>query len=247
MGSSMWVGLSGAIARMREIDVVSNNLANADTVGFKRERVAFASAFESAVSDLGVGPARGAPGRSFAVEAPGGFDATRGAFARTGEPLDVAIEGEGWFEVETARGVRWTRAGAFAIAHDGTLVTQAGDPVLGQGGPIATGDRGATILPSGDVVDRSGLSLGRLRVVEFEDPSALEQEGGNLFRLRPDAAPPSEVAEVSVAPGTLERSNVQPVAELASLVLLQRAFEVSVRSIQSDDESTQRLIQELSA
>jgi flagellar basal-body rod protein FlgF len=242
----MWVGVSGAIARLREIDVISNNLANSDTVGFKRERVAFASALESAVSDLGVGPARGAPGRSFVVESPGGFDATTGAFAQTGGPLDVAIAGDGWFEVETARGPRFTRAGAFAVASDGTLVTQAGDPVMGAGGPIATGDGGATILPSGDVIDRRGIALGRLRVVAFEDPNALEPEGGNLFALRPDAALPAEVADPRVAPGSLERSNVQPVSELASLVLLQRAFEVSVRSIQSDDESTQRLIEELS-
>ena len=246
MGSSMFVGLSGAIARLRQIDVVSNNLANADTVGFKRERIAFSSAFESAVSDLGVGDATGAPGRSFVVEAPGGIDASAGAFARTGEPLDAAIDGKGWFEIQTNKGSRYTRAGAFAVASDGTLVTQSGHPVLGAGGPIAAGDRGATILPSGDLVDRKGLALGRLRVVEFADPNALEPEGGNLFALRPDAAPPTEVKDVRVAAGSLENSNVQPVAELASLVLLQRAFEVSMRSIQSDDESTQRLIEELS-
>jgi flagellar basal body rod protein FlgG len=96
------------------------------------------------------------------------------------------------------------------------------------------------------VIDRKGLALGRLRVVEFEDPNALEPAGGNLHALRPDAALPAEAADVRVVPGSLERSNVQAVAELASLVLLQRAFEVSVRSIQSDDESTQRLIEELS-
>lgn len=245
MGSSMWVGLSGAVARLREIDVVSNNLANADTVGFKRERIAFSSALESAVSDLGVGPAAGAPGRAFAVEAPGGIDPTAGALAQTGEPLDVAIDGKGWFEIQTPEGMRYTRAGAFVVASDGTLTTQAGDPVMGAGGPIATGDGHATVLPSGDVLDRSGAAVGRLRVVEFA-PNALEQSGGNLFAPRPDAAPPTEITDVRVAPGSLERSNVQPVAELAALVLLQRAFEVSVRAIQSDDESTQRLIEELS-
>lgn len=241
----MWVGLSGAVARLREIDVVSNNLANADTVGFKRERIAFSSALESAVSDLGVGPAAGAPGRAFAVEAPGGIDPTAGALAQTGEPLDVAIDGKGWFEIQTPEGMRYTRAGAFVVASDGTLTTQAGDPVMGAGGPIATGDGHATVLPSGDVLDRSGAAVGRLRVVEFA-PNALEQSGGNLFAPRPDAAPPTEITDVRVAPGSLERSNVQPVAELAALVLLQRAFEVSVRAIQSDDESTQRLIEELS-
>lgn len=245
MGSSMWVGLSGAIARLREIDVVSNNLANADTVGFKRERIAFSSALESAVSDLGVGPAAGAPGRAFAVEAPGGIDPTAGALAQTGEPLDVAIDGKGWFEIQTPEGMRYTRAGAFVVASDGTLTTQAGDPVMGAGGPIATGDGHATVLPSGDVLDRNGVAVGRLRVVEFA-PNALEQSGGNLFAPRPDGPPPTEVTDVRVAPGSLERSNVQPVAELAALVLLQRAFEVSVRAIQSDDESTQRLIEELS-
>jgi flagellar basal-body rod protein FlgF len=242
----MWVGLSGAVARLREIDVVSNNLANADTVGFKRERVAFSSALESAVSDLGVGPARGAPGRAFAVEAPGGFDPTGGALAQTGEPLDVAIEGPGFFEIETANGPRWTRAGAFVLSTDGTLVTHAGDPVMGAGGPI-TADGKATVLASGDVLDRSGLSVGRIKVVRFEDPNALVPEGGNLFAARPDAPPPVDVEDARVAPGALERSNVQPVAELAALVLLQRAFEISMQSVRSDDESTQSLIEELSA
>ena len=160
--------------------------------------------------------------------------------------LRAAIEGNGYFEIETSKGSRYTRAGSFAIASDGTLVTQAGNPVLGAGGPIATGDGGATILPSGDVIDRKGLALGRLRVVEFQDQNALEPEGANLFVLRQGAAPPSQVADLRVAPGSLEHSNVQPVAELASLVLLQRAFEVSARSIQSDDESTKRLIEEMS-
>ncbi|RIK98936.1 MAG: flagellar basal-body rod protein FlgF [Proteobacteria bacterium] len=245
MGSSLWVSLSGAIAQLREIDVVANNVANADTVGFKRERLAFESALETAVADLGVGRAAGAPGRVFAAQAPGGIDMTAGAIQRTGGDLDVAIAGDGFFEVQTPNGTRYTRAGAFALSPDGTLVTQNGDAVLGEGGPIGAGDGRLVIRANGDVVDGDETPVGTLRLVRFEDPNALEPEGANLLRPR-EGALPLDAERVELVEGALERSNVQPVAELAGLVLLQRAFETSMRAIQSDDETTQRLIEEMS-
>jgi flagellar basal-body rod protein FlgF len=245
MGSSLWVSLSGAIAQLREIDIVSNNVANADTVGFKRERLAFESALETAVADLGVGPARGAAGRVFAMQAPGGIDLAPGAIQRTGGDLDVAIAGDGFFEVQTPNGPRYTRAGSFSLSTDGTLVTQNGDPVLGESGPISADESRLVIRATGEVVDTTDTAVGQLRLVRFDDPTALEPEGANLLRPR-EGAVPADVDAFELVEGALERSNVQPVAELAGLVLLQRAFETSMRAIQADDDSTRRLIEEIS-
>src|SRR5690606_6690299 len=127
MADALWVSLSGARARMRELDVVANNLANADSVGFKAERTAFAAALARARS--GGGDAA----RVYATLAPGGADLAPGPVVGTGAPLDVALAGDGFFEVETPAGPRYTRAGAFTVDADGTLVTPAGWPVLGEG------------------------------------------------------------------------------------------------------------------
>lgn len=244
MASGLWVGVSGAIARVRELDVVTNNLANADTDGFKAERVAFTAALETAVGDLGAGAARGASGRVFPALASGTLDPAPGPVARTGGRLDAAIDGEGYFEIETPSGPRYTRAGAFALGVDGALVTAAGQPVLGEGGPLSVPDGPAAIQAGGAVVDGSGAVVGRLRVVAFDDPHALVPDGGSLLRAAPDALP-RPVEEPRVEPGALERSNVRPAEQLASLVFLQRAFEVSLRAMQSDDEATGRLLQEM--
>lgn len=244
MASGLWVGVSGALARVRELDVVANNLANADTDGFKAERIAFTTALETAVRDLGAGAARGASGRVFPAVAPGTLDLAPGPVARTGGALDAAIDGEGFFEVETPQGPRYSRAGAFALGADGALVTASGHPVLGDAGPISVPEGPAAIRAGGAVVDGSGAVVGRLRVVAFDDPRALVAEGGGLLRAAPEAAPRA-VADPRLVPGALERSNVRPAEQLASLVFLQRAFEISLRAMQSDDEATGRLIQEL--
>ncbi|MCL4684019.1 flagellar hook basal-body protein [Myxococcota bacterium] len=245
MSSALWISLSGASSRLQELDVVSNNLANADTVGFKRAQLVFSSVLETAVADLDVGPARGAPGRVFPGTDAGGLDLSIGPIAPTGGGLDVAIEGPGFFEVETLDGPRYTRAGAFVVGADGVLATPAGDPVVGEGGPIAVASGPARILGSGEVVDAAGTVLGRLKLVGFEAADALEPEGGNLFRVRPGSVQ-EDIAEPRFAEASLERSNVRPVEELAGLVLLQRSFDTSMRALQSEDESSRRLIEELS-
>lgn len=245
MSSALWISLSGASGRLRELDVVSNNLANADTVGFKRGQLVFSSVLETAVADLDIGPARGAPGRVFPGTDANGLDLSIGPIAPTGGGLDVAIEGPGFFEIETNAGLRYTRAGAFVVGADGVLSTPAGDPIVGEGGPISVPAGSARILGSGEVVDGSGAVLGRLKLVGFEAADALEPEGGNLFRARPDGVR-ADIVEPRFTEGSLERSNVRPVEELAGLVLLQRTFDTSMRALQSEDESSRRLIEELS-
>ncbi|MDJ0866938.1 MAG: flagellar hook-basal body protein [Myxococcota bacterium] len=244
MSSDLYVSLAGALARLRELDVVANNLANVDTPGFKRDRISFEAALETTIEDLEPS-VEGAPGRVFTAFGPAGVDFRAGAVARTGAPLDAAIDGPGFFEVDTPSGPRFTRAGSFSVNGAGQLATADGHAVRGDAGPIAVGDRSVTIASSGEVLDEQQRALGRLQIVDFDEPALLEKEGANLFRA-PAALVPEAVPGARLIPNSVERSNVQAVEELAHLVTLQRAFDIAVRAMQSDDEATQRLIQEIS-
>ncbi len=241
MADDLFVSVSGAIARLRDLETVSNNLANAETTGYKRDLTLFRSALEQALEAAGL-PVPGSPGMTRVGVDGGATDFTPGAAQFTGNPLDVAIQGPGFFEIETADGPRFTRAGSFRVNAAGQLATPAGDPVLGLGGPIAVaGD--ARISPSGEVLGDRGQSLGRLLLVEFPNHE-LAKSGGNLWEALPGAAR-SDVAEPALAAASLERSNVAPVSELARLVALQRAFDVEMRMLQTQDEATQQLLQEV--
>ena len=245
MSDELYVSTSGAVSRMTQLEILANNLANAETVGFKADHVVFETALESALRGQKGRPTPGAPGRSFVRTRQIATDFRSGGFDATGGPLDVAIEGPGFFAVETPSGVRYTRAGNFKVTPDGLLASMDGHPVLGDGGPISVGSRPVHIMRSGEVVDDRENILGRLRVERFDDPNLLVKEGGNLFRA-PPLAVGLPVDEPSLREGSLERSNVQPVHEVAVLMMLQRAFEANLQAIRSDDRTLERLIQEVS-
>ena len=246
MGDSIYVSASGAVSRLRQLEVVANNLANADTTGFKADRAIFHSALESAL--LGPeGEIAGAPGSVFVHPSESVTNHSAGGIQRTGSPLDVAIQGPGFFAVDTPAGVRYTRAGSFAVDGDGNLATPDGHPVLGEGGPISLGDEAGRITSSGEVTNDRGEVLGRLRVVEFspEDLGILEKEGSTLFRAPAEAVGlPTDAPEL--IEGSLEGSNVSPIHEMAVLMLLQRSYEATMQVLQSDDQATESLIREVS-
>ncbi len=250
MGHAFYVSSAGAMARMRQLDVVANNLANADTIGFKRDR----TLFESALEDRLVGPdgrlIGGAEALAFVRAQSIDTELAGGPVRATGNPLDVAIEGDGFFEVLTDAGLRYTRAGSFLVNPDGLLATPEGHLVMGDGGPIAAGLGRPQILAGGEVVDelRQRIDgqidvLGRLRVVEL--PEGFSKEGANLFRI--DEGAPTPVVGARLAERSLEGSNVQPVRALASMIEIQRSFDASLRVLRASDEITQELIQEVSS
>lgn len=242
MGSDAYIAASGASTQLRDLDVVANNLANAGTPGYKRSESIFRAVYEAALRDANGGLQPGAPGSTFVRTDQVGTDFARGSAQKTGSPLHVMIDGRGFFEVMTPDGPRYTRAGNFIINNIGQLSTPSGQPVMGDGGPILIGDADAQIHPSGAIVDRNGNSFGRLKIVEFQDLHSLSREGQSLFRAdEADAGTPS-VSPV-VIPESIEGSNVQSTRELATLVMLQRAFEVNLRAMQVDDETTQNLIE----
>lgn len=246
MSTDLYLALSGAMTRLRELDVVANNLANAETTGFKRETPIFAVALEASLRDVTRERVGGVPGRVFAETRATRLDLAPGPIARTSGPLDVAIDGPGFFEVETPAGPRYTRAGSFVVDPQGRLTTPDGFPVLGTGGPIAVGDRPVEIRASGAVVDDREDEVGRLRVVRFDAPENLVKEGSGLFRAGEDLAP-LPVENPELIERSLERSNVRPVEELASLVALQRSFDAAMRVLETGDRVTGQLLREVSS
>ncbi|MFQ5417161.1 MAG: flagellar hook-basal body protein [Myxococcota bacterium] len=244
MGDGLYIAASGALARLRDLDVTSNNLANVDTTGFKRDRTAFHAVLESSLPGGSSGTVPGATARAFASAESISVDFTSGPTVTTGSPLDVAIRGRGLFELETPAGPRYTRSGSFHVGSDGALVTSGGLPVMGDGGPLQAGNAAVELLGSGDLVDDKGAVLGRLRLVSFDRPELLSKEGDNLYSSPPGAAPQTLDA-FELLPKSIERSNVDPVRELATLVILQRAFDAAMRTISSDDQVTRQLIEEV--
>jgi flagellar basal body rod protein FlgG len=244
LGSDLYLAASGASARLRDLDVVANNLANADSTGFKRDAAIFEASLAAALRDPEGHPLPGPDATAFVDASLVATDFAPGPVSTTGAPLDVAIRGPGFFEVETPEGPRYTRAGSFVVNAARQLSTPDAHPVLGEGGPIGLSSRPAEIRASGEVVDDQGAVLGRLRVVDFDSPQGLEKAGDGLFRA-PDGLSPIPRPDAVLLPRSLERSNVVPVKELTTLLLLQRAFEMNMQVIATDDQMTQQLLQEV--
>lgn len=241
----LYVSTSGAVSRLHQLEVVANNLANVDTLGFKADRTRFQAALVSQVQNAEGEETAGAPARAF-VETEGvTTDHGAGNVVKTGRGLDAAIDGPGFFSVETPGGVRYTRAGSFIVDADGTITTLDGRPVLGEGGPIQVSGSEPTILASGFVVDAEDNELGRLRVDAFENPHLLQKEGTNLFRA-PAGVDPVPADATRLEPGSVERSNVQAIRELATMMILQRNFDATMQVLRNDDDATDKLIREFS-
>ncbi len=242
MSAALYLSGVGARARMSQLDVVANNLANADTTGFKADEPLFSAALSMALDDERGRPHPGA--LEFVATAGVQARHEQGPISKTGGTLDVALQGPGFFQVQTPDGPRYTRAGAFSVNADGFLAGPGGHAVLGTGGPIAVGSRGARIEQGGRVVDSNGNTLGQLSVEEFLEPELLIKEGASLFRA-PIELVGLPVENPRVVAGSLEQSNVKPVEELAKLLILQRAFDASMQSLQADDQASRRLIEEM--
>jgi flagellar basal-body rod protein FlgF len=234
------IGLSRQIALQRQMDVVANNVANINTTGFKAEQILLEE-YAMPVARDRTFPTMDQP-LSYVQDWATIHDLTAGSAMQTGNDLDVAITGEGFFAVDTPAGERWTRAGSFQINAEGTLVDQAGNPVLGTGGSITFGpeETGISIAADGTVASSAGAK-GQLRIVEFADPQALQREGANLF----SGGTPAPNTGSRVMQGFIERSNVSGVGEMAELIRVSRAYESIASLGQRQDELRRTAIQRL--
>lgn len=215
MPGGAYSALSGMRTRLEELDRLAADLANVSTVGYKTERAAkvaserdeFATALDSAV-DVMMGGKK--------------IDFKPGLIASTGRDLDVAIDGSGFFVVETPAGERYTRNGSFSRRADGTLTTSTGETVLGENGAITLPNGPVSIGDDGTITSGTAI-VGRLQVVQFASERDLIRESGAIFRALAGATP--EAAEVRLVTGSIEQSNVNMVDRMAKLTELTRNFE----------------------
>ncbi len=229
MANADLIGLSRQIALQRELDVVANNIANMNTTGYKADGTLFEQfLMTDARSDLFSGADRQP---SFVRDRATWHDMSAGPVQRTGNPLDVAIDGDGFLVVQTTRGERYTRNGALQINAGGQLVTSSGDPVLGDAGPIQfqNTDHDVSINEDGSITVREGASAksdsarGHLRVVSFAPGVALQKDGATLFAA-PAGTAPAPAQNTRVLQGAIEKSNVRGVVEMSRMVEITRTY-----------------------
>ncbi len=237
MEMSMYSAMFGALSTEMRLNVSANNLANVNTTGYKRDRVSFEDTFFRYAHDYHVDP-RGdirqkelLPRADLIAKprlAEQRVDFSQGALQMTGNPLDVAIQGEGFFKVAAPGGSYYTRNGAFHRNAEGMLVTDQNMPVLGNGGPIQVPEGRTVNIDGTGAIYVDNAQVGQLDVVTVQNPTALQKFGQNLYMPQPGAAIQEGVAEAGrteVAQGYLEKPNVEVVEEMVNMIETQRTFE----------------------
>ena len=222
MDSPGYILLSRLSLQERSTQALANNIANADTPGFRAMRPIFGQVM---VSLRGAGGMRGESSMSFPQDRATWRDMSQGSLQTTGNKLDVALDGDGFFVVETPKGERYTRAGRFSIGANGRLVDQEGNAVLdSQKRPISFSaqDTQIEITKSGTIQSENG-EIAQLQVVRFEKPQNLMAEGNRLFDAQSEA--PVPVERPKVVQGALEGSNISPILEMTRLTAEMREFQ----------------------
>ena len=234
------ISLSRQIALQRQMDVVANNMANINTTGFKAEEMLFEEYVMPVARDRSF-PSADQP-LSYVQDWATMHNLSAGATVQTGNDLDVALNGDGFFAVQTPGGERWTRSGAFQIDNSGTLVDLNGNAILGEGGPVRFGpeETGITIADDGTISTDAGAK-GKLRLVEFANAQELQRDGANLF----SGGTPAPATNTRVMQGFVERSNVSGVSEMAEMIRVTRAYESTASMTQRQDELRRTAIQRL--
>jgi flagellar basal-body rod protein FlgG len=273
---SIWIPVSGAIAQQRNVDTIANNVANANTPGFKKDQLIFKehlTALEKGYDDIQLPNKEWAPkdfynshgSQNAYVKVVGNYtDHTQGQLTPTENPLDLAINGKGFFEVLTPNGIRFTRAGNFTLANDGSLVTTSGYPVLSkvdwkqldiEGGEtkIPTPNERTIKIPPGKLsinnlgeIFVNGNKYSDLSINEFNDIHALKKEGQSLFiNERAENLSRTDI-KASVHQGFVEQSNVNAVSEMSALINANRYFESIQKAIKAYDTITGKGVNEIS-
>ena len=226
MGSGYYAAATALVARTQALDAIANNLANVSTVGYRGERTEFRSVLAEA-GDAASSPLEQAE-NSYGIMGDVALDLSQGNLQKTGNELDMAIQGAGYFVVQTARGPMYTRNGSFQVSAKRGLVTASGDPVMGEGGPITLQPGSVSVAPDG-TISSSGAITGKLQIVEFPPGTKLTSEGNNLYSAPAKAAQDSTGSDVRQ--GFLESSNVNPILGIVELVTAQRDAEMMQRAL----------------
>jgi flagellar basal-body rod protein FlgF len=243
MDNAIYVGLSSQILLEQELDIAANNLANVDTAGFKLDTMIDAA--DPAVTPA---PGAGVAASTIVYVASAGVarDFTEGSLIQTGAVFDVAIEGKGFFQINTANGPRYTRDGRFKTDPSGRLVTQDGDGVDGGGDIVLDPKKGQpTISPNG-VISQQGEIVGHLPVYTFDSLAALSKVGNNQYANSSNLTPTTSNA-TQVRQGMLETSNVEPIRQITRLIEINRAYDAISNMMDSTAQLSQSAVQRLGA
>jgi flagellar basal-body rod protein FlgF len=229
MDNALYVGLSRQMTLRRELDIVANNIANADTTGFKVENLLVKTEPKApAVTLDGPKPVK------FVIDTGVARDFSQGTLRTTGSPLDLAIEGQAFFKLTTPDGERYTRDGHFRLDDAGKLVTQNGQTVADAGGGelLIDPQKGPIAIAADGTVSQGIEQVGKIGVVRFDSLSVLEKTGDNLYRntsnQQSQAAPDARVRQ-----GMLEGSNVNTIAQITKMLEVTRAYESMAKMMDS--------------
>jgi len=218
--------VQGGLRQERKLDAVSNNLANVDTNGFKKDTISFDEKFKAQVNK----------------------DFSQGNIIRTGNPFDVALSGQGFFKVETPEGIKYTRNGNFSLDNNGILVDQNGNPVMGQGGAIAIDADNAELdlgINQAGEISIAGEIIDTLDIVTFNDLTKMKRDGYNLLSFDGETTQELQADQVSVEHKSLEKANVSAVDEMVRMIDYHRMFETFTKSMMTFDELDNKAINDV--
>jgi flagellar basal-body rod protein FlgF len=234
MSSGIYVATAGAVAQSNALDATANNIANASTAGFHGDRITFKETMTAAKS----------PDVALVNAGTQRIDSESGALMHTENPLDLALEGDGYFTVDTPQGARYTRAGNFQLDDQRRLVTSDGLQVHGEAGAITVPPNASVVTVAADgTVSADGNAIGKLHLATFA-ANQMKREGGTLFSASGDPTPGEPP---KVRSGMLEQSNVNVVRGVVDLVKVSRTYESLMRVIQGYHDVEQRAARDLGA
>ena len=233
MINGMLESARGCLKEELRMDIISNNLANINVIGFKKDRISFQKILNQA---------------SVTADAPANVtilpDMEQGDLTATGNELDLAMSGKGFFKVNTANGVRYTRKGNFKLDPSGMLITQSGDQVMGKTGPIKIAGKNISIDNKGNIQTDMG-QIGQLDIVDFDDYKGIVKEGKNLFTNSQNIPETDIPSETTVSQGYTELSNVNAAEEMINMINATRAFESYQKSMRVIDELNNQAINQV--
>lgn len=241
MDSGYYAACAGFAAQSQALELVAHNLANLGTTGYRGQQATFRSLVAGGASVSR--NALNAAVNNYGVLGGSRVDLSPGSTVATGNPHDLSIAGAGFFTIQTAQGVLYTRSGSFHVTSDGKLVTPEGDAVLGGQGPVSV-PNGAFAVSSDGTISVDGAIVDQLRLAEFSYDTNLAAAGNSLYSAPPNSALPP--ANSSVRQGMLENSNVSPVLAVVDLISVQRNADLLAHAMTVfDSQFNQTAVQDL--
>jgi len=222
--SGIYKAVDGSLAQKLKFDTISNNLANINSNAFKKDIISF--------------------DKALAIKNSSTTDFTPGPIRYTGNEFDVAIDGPGFFKIQAPRGIRYSRNGSFTCNMDSLLVTQNGDPVLGQNGPIKINGTDVSIKSDGQVLV-DGQPIDKIALVDFKQPRLLKKEGSSYYMHLGKEQDIVNAEDMNIQQGYIENSNVNPTEEMIKMIETLRAFESAQKAIQTMDELNRKMVNDV--